>query len=90
MAKSNNKEKLTYKQMLGYMDFLNSKLNEGYKDLDSKIMGVAACMRSFTIFLEKEKEFTEFLKKKEREASRAVEENLGSDAQNKTIKMENS
>ena len=47
MAKSNNKEKLTYKQMLGYMDFLNNKVNEGFKTLDESVNGLGFYLRAF-------------------------------------------
>ena len=87
MAKSNNKEKLTYKQMLSYMDFLNSKVNQSHDNLSSGVNGLGYCMRSLVEFLGKEEEFTEFLKKKEEDTKKA-EEDLGSDAQSKTIKME--
>tara|TARA_R100000152_G_C6669927_1_gene106516 strand:- start:235 stop:501 length:267 start_codon:yes stop_codon:yes gene_type:complete len=87
MAKTNNREKLTYKQMLSYMDFLNSKLNQSHENLSSGVSGLGYCLRSLLQFMGKEEEFTEFLKKKEEDAKKAEEE-LGSDAQNKTIKME--
>ena len=87
MAKSNNKEKLTYKQMLSYMDFLNSKVNQSHNNLNNGISGLGYCLKSLVEFLGKEEEFTQFLKKKEEDAKKAEEE-LGSDAQNKTIKME--
>ena len=87
MAKSNNKEKLTYKQMLSYMDFLNSKLNEGYGQIEQRLMGVSACLRSLVLFLDKEEEFQKFLEDQQ-EAARKAAEDLGSDAQNNMPEME--
>ena len=88
MAKTNNKEKLTYRQMLGYMDFLNSKVNEGFKSMDETISGLGYYLRAFVEYAGKTDDFTAYLKKKHEE-SKKEEEKLGSGAQNKTPEMEN-
>ena len=87
MAKSNNKEKLTYKQMLGYMDFLNNNVNEGFKTLDESVNGLGFYLRAFVEYAGKTDDFTEYLKNKHEEAKKE-EERLGSVAQNKSPEME--
>ena len=86
MSKSNNKEKITYKQMLGYLEFMNNKLNEGCGELEQRIIGISACLRSLVLFLGKEEEFAKFLEKKQKEAEEASRK--FSETQDNVLKME--
>jgi hypothetical protein len=86
MAKRNNKEKLTYKQMLAYMDFMNAKMTNKFEDQDFVISNLAYYLKSYVEFNKQDKKFTKFLDKKQKEA----EKKLGSDAPAKTEKTEKS
>jgi hypothetical protein len=83
MTKKNSKEKLTYKQMLSYMDFLNNKMNNKFVDIDNAINGLGYYLKTYVEFSKKDKKFIKFLDKKQKEA-----EKLGSDAQIETPKSE--
>tara|TARA_Y100001963_G_scaffold97541_1_gene134185 strand:- start:106 stop:375 length:270 start_codon:yes stop_codon:yes gene_type:complete len=88
MAKKNNKEKLTYKQMLSYMDFMNAKMVNKFQDLDNVINGLGYFLRSYVEFKKDDKKFQDFLIKKEEKVKKEMEK-LGSETPAKSEKEQN-
>ena len=88
MAKKNNKEKLTYKQMLSYMDFMNAKMVNKFQDLDNVINGLGYFLRSYVEFKKDDKKFQDFLRKKEEKVKKEMEK-LGSETPAKSEKEQN-
>ena len=86
MAKRNNKEKLTNKQIVAYMDFLNAKMTNKFQDLDHVISTLGYYLKAYVEYNKQDKKFTKYLDKKQKEA----EKKLGSDAPTKTEKTEKS
>ena len=86
MAKKNNKEKLTYKQMLSYMDFLNAKMTQKFQELDHIISTLGYYLKSYVEYNRQDKKFTKYLDKKQKQA----EKDLGSETPAKTEKTEKS
>ena len=89
MAKRNNKEKLTYKQMLSYMDFMNAKMTSKFQDLDNVINGLGYFLRSYVEFSKDDKKFQEYLKKQEEKMKKEAEK-LGSESPAKSKKEQKS
>ena len=89
MAKKNNKEKLSYKQMLSYMDFMNAKMTQKFMDLDNVINGLGYFLRTYVEFKKDDKKFQKFLKKKEDQVKKDMEK-LGSESPAKSEKEQNS
>ena len=87
MAKTTKKEKLTYKQMVEYMGFMNSKMNDRFKEIDNAIAGLGYYLKTYVEFRGKDKKFMKFLDKKQKELEKDLGV-LGSDAQNKSAKSE--
>ncbi len=86
MTKRNNKEKLTNKQIVAYMDFLNAKMTQKFQELDHLISTLGYYLKSYVEYNKQDKKFTKYLDKKQKEA----EKKLGSDAPAKTEKTEKS
>ena len=86
MTKRNNKEKLTYKQMLSYMDFLNAKMTQKFQELDHLISTLGYYLKSYVEYNKQDKKFTKYLDKKQKQA----EKELGSESPAKTEKTEKS
>ena len=86
MTKRNNKEKLTNKQIVAYMDFLNAKMTQKFQELDHLISTLGYYLKSYVEYNKQDKKFTKYLDKKQKEA----EKKLGSDAPAKTEKPEKS
>ena len=86
MAKRNNKEKLTNKQIVAYMDFLNVKTTNKFQDQDQVISALGYYLKAYVEFNRQEKKFAKFLEKKQKQA----EKELGSESPAKTEKTENS
>ena len=84
MAKRNNKEKLTNKQIVAYMDFLNAKMTNKFQDLDQVMSTLGYYLKAYVEYNKQDKKFTKYLDKKQKEA----EKKLGSDAPAKTEKTE--
>ena len=89
MAKKNNKEKLTYKQMLAYMDFKNAKMTQKFQEIDGIIGTLGYYLRSYVDMKGDSEAFTKLLDEKQKEALKKQEE-LGSDAEAKVKKMKKS
>ena len=88
MAKKNNKEKLTYKQMLSYMDFMNAKMVNKFQDLDNVINGLGYFLKAYVEFKKDDKKFQDFLRKKEEKVKKEMEK-LGSETPAKSEKEQN-
>jgi hypothetical protein len=86
MTKRNNKEKLTYKQMLSYMDFLNAKMTNKFQELDNIMSTLGYYLKSYVEYNKQDKKFTKYLDKKQKQA----EKDLGSETPAKTEKTEKS
>jgi flagellar biosynthesis chaperone FliJ len=89
MAKQNNKEKLTYKQMLSYMDFLNAKMTNKFQELDHLISTLGYYLKSYVEYNRQDKKFTKYLDKKQKEAEKESKD-LGLVPPAKTEKIEKS
>jgi hypothetical protein len=90
MAKQNNKDKLTYKQMLAYMDFMNSKLNQGLSDLNQVTSGLGYYLKTYVEFMGNDEKFQEFLEDKQKQLDKELkdnEEELGLEAEVKSKKV---
>ena len=86
MTKRNNKEKLTNKQIVAYMDFLNAKMTQKFQELDHLISTLGYYLKSYVEYNKQDKKFTKYLDKKQKEA----EKKLGSESPAKTEKTEKS
>jgi hypothetical protein len=89
MAKKNTKEKLTYKQMVSYMDFLNAKMTRKFEEIDTIISGLGYYLKAYVQFSKDDEKFKKFLDKKQKEAEKELKK-IGSDAPAKSEKDENS
>ena len=90
MSKKNNKEKVTYKQLMSYLDFMNAKMNQKFAEIDNAINGVGYFLKSYVEFNKDDKKFQEFLKKKEEEAAIKKADELGSESLAKSEKQQKS
>ena len=86
MTKRNNKEKLTNKQIVAYMDFLNAKMTQKFQELDHLISTLGYYLKSYVEYNKQDKKFTKYLDKKQKQA----EKDLGSETPAKTEKTEKS
>ena len=89
MTKKNTKEKLTYKQMLAYMDFMNAKLTQKLQEVDGIIGTLGYYLKTYVEMKGDSDKFTKLLNKKQEEALKKEKE-LGSDAETKAKKTEKS
>ena len=88
MSKKNHKEKVTYKQLMSYLDFMNAKMNQKFAEIDNAINGVGYFLNNSSLIVSTC--FLEFLKKKEEEAAVKRAEELGSESPAKSEKQQKS
>jgi flagellar biosynthesis chaperone FliJ len=86
MSKKNTKDKLTYKQMVSYLDFMNAKMTEKFKDIDMVTGTLGYYLRAYIEMRKNHKKFEKYLEKRQKEAVKA-QENLGLDAEPKSQKV---
>ena len=87
MAKKNNKEKLTYKQMLSYMDFLNAKMTQKFQELDHMMSTLGYYLKAYVEYNKQNKKFTKYLDKQQKQAEKESKD-LGLNAPAKSEKTE--
>ena len=87
MTKRNNKEKLTYKQMLSYMDFLNAKMTNKFQELDNIMSTLGYYLKSYVEYNKQNKKFTKYLDKQQKQAEKESKD-LGLNAPAKSEKTE--
>ena len=74
MAKKNNKEKLTYKQMLAYMDFMNAKMTQKFQEIDGIIGTLGYYLRRYVDMKGDNEAFSKLLDEKQKAAIKTQEE----------------